>query len=219
LAAEPQGPRCDGAHAELIADGLAVRDGYLSPARVRELIECARLRGARGDFRAAGIGAGEQLQRRSEVRGDAICWLEEPLFDAERTLLGELEELRLDLNRTAFLGLFDQELHYARYPPGAGYVRHLDQPRGRDHRRVSVVVYLNEAWRPGAGGELRVFDGAGGYRDIEPIAGRLVCFLTADREHAVLATEVDRLSISGWFRNRETSAGARAHADVTRLSS
>jgi len=49
-----------------------------------------------------------------------------------------------------------------------------------------------------------LFDAAGCHRDIEPIAGRLVCFLTPGREHAVLATRRDRLSISGWFRTRDS---------------
>ena len=58
-----------------------------------------------------------------------------------------------------------------------------------------MVLYLNEDWSPAAGGELRFFDAAGQHRDIEPIAGRLVCFLTPDREHAVLPTRRDRKSV------------------------
>jgi SM-20-related protein len=117
--------------------------------------------------------------------------------------LEQLEQLRLELNREAGLGLFELELHYAWYPPGAGYARHVDQPQGRAQRRVSLVLYLNEDWTPAAGGELRIFDAADGHRDIEPLAGRLVCFLTTGREHAVLPTQRDRLSISGWFRTRD----------------
>jgi SM-20-related protein len=48
---------------------------------------------------------------------------------------------------------------------------------------------------------LRVF-GEDGVRDIEPLAGRLVCFLSAGREHAVLPTRQGRLSVTGWFRRR-----------------
>jgi SM-20-related protein len=121
---------------------------------------------------------------------------------AEQNLLEELELLRLQLNREAMLGLFDLELHYAWYAPGTGYVRHVDQPRGRAQRRVSLVLYLNEGWAPGAGGELRIFDADAGHRDIEPVAGRLTCFLTPGREHAVLPTQRDRFSVSGWFRAR-----------------
>lgn len=186
----------------LFAEGIAVHDGFLAQPRVRGLIDCAKLRQTVGDFDAARVGADQQLRRRAEIRGDQTCWIVPPLFTEERALLDDLEQLRLDLNRHGFLGLFDLEMHYAWYPPGTGYAPHVDQLRGKDQRRVSLVLYLNDAWQPEAGGELRIFDTDGGYRDIEPLAGRLVCFLTAGREHAVLSTRADRLSISGWFRQR-----------------
>jgi SM-20-related protein len=184
-------------------DGIAVRDEFLAPSTVRILLDCAHLRRDRGDFHAAHIGGTTSVQRREEIRGDFTCWITQPLLPAEQALLDAFERLRLDLNREAMLGLFDLELHYAWYPPGAGYARHVDQPRGRAHRQLSLVLYLNEGWTPGAGGELRIFDAAGGHRDIEPVAGRLACFLTPGREHAVLPTLRDRLSISGWFRARD----------------
>ena len=142
-------------------------------------------------------------QRREEIRGDFTCWMGLPLWPAEQALMDELERLRLDLNREAMLGLFELELHYAWYPRGAGYARHVDQPQGREQRKVSMVLYLNEGWAPGAGGELRIFGMPGGPQDIQPLAGRMVCFLSAGREHAVLPTQRDRLSVSGWFRTRE----------------
>ena len=184
-------------------DGIAVQDEFLEPSTVRTLLDCANLRRERGDFHGAHIGGSASVQRREEIRGDFTCWITQPLLPAEQALLDEFERLRLDLNREAMLGLFDLELHYAWYPPGAGYARHVDQPRGLAQRQLSLVLYLNEGWTPGAGGELRIFDAAGGHRDIEPIAGRLACFLTPGREHAVLPTLRDRLSISGWFRARE----------------
>ena len=189
--------------AALGLDGISVRDGFLAPPQVRALLECAETRRGRGDFRAARIGSDRNTQRHEEIRGDFTCWMELPLWPAEQALMDELERLRLDLNREAMLGLFELELHYAWYPPGAGYSRHVDQPQGRAQRKVSMVLYLNEGWAPGAGGELRIFGTAGGARDIEPLAGRMVCFLSAGREHAVLPTQRDRLSVSGWFRSRE----------------
>jgi SM-20-related protein len=184
-------------------DGIAVRDEFLAPSTIRALLDSAHLRRERGDFHAAHIGGHAGVQRREEIRGDFTCWIAPPLLPAEESLLDDLERLRLDLNREAMLGLFELELHYAWYPSGAGYERHVDQPRGRGHRQVSLVLYLNEGWTPGAGGELRIFDPSGGHRDIEPMAGRLACFLTPGREHAVLPTLRDRLSISGWFRARD----------------
>jgi SM-20-related protein len=189
--------------ADLSGDGISIRDQFLAPAQIRSLVECAQLRRARGEFDAARIGGSRSLQRRAEIRGDSTCWITAPLLPAEQVLFEELERLRLALNREALLGLFELELHYAFYPPGAAYARHIDQPRGRAQRQVSLVLYLNEGWTPAAGGELRIFDTAGGHRDIEPIAGRLVSFLTPGREHAVLPTQSDRWSVSGWYRARD----------------
>jgi SM-20-related protein len=185
-----------------LSEGLAVRDEFLSVEQVRELAACVQLRRAEGQFVAARVGVDAEAQRRVEIRGDSICWLAEPLYAPERALLADLERLRRELNREGFLGLFDLELHYAWYPPGQGYLRHVDQPRGRQQRKVSVILYLNEQWHPETGGQLRIFDGDDTYRDIEPNAGRLVTFLTAGREHAVLPAMRDRLSVSGWFRCR-----------------
>jgi SM-20-related protein len=185
----------------LLGGGLLVHDGFLDRAEVGSLRECAQLRGARGEFRAAGIGAA--AERRGELRGDSICWLAAPLFAAERGLLTAFEVLRYAVNREAMLGLFDLELHYALYPPGSGYVRHLDQPRGREQRRVSLALYLNEQWEPEDGGALRVHDAAGSHRDVAPCGGRLVMFLTAGRVHEVLPARRPRLSLSGWFRARD----------------
>ena len=193
--------------AALAADGVCVQDQFLAPSQVHSLTEVARVRRGRGDFAAARIGSSGSgsggVQRREEIRGDSICWIVPPLLPAEQYLSAQFETLRLELNSRALLGLFELELHYAWYPPGAGYARHVDQPQGRAQRQVSLVLYLNEEWSPGAGGELRIFDAAGGHRDIEPIAGRLVCFLTPGREHEVLPTQRERLSVSGWFRSRD----------------
>lgn len=185
---------------------FAVCDGFLAPQQVVALAGCAAMRRERGDFVAARIGAPRALQRRAEIRGDSICWLTEPLFAPERTLLESLEELRLQMNRGAYLGLFESEWHYAWYPPGAGYARHVDQPRGRDQRRVSLVLYLNERWQSGDGGVLRIFADDGRHTDIEPVGGRAVAFLTERREHAVMPTNSGRLSLAGWFRGRESPA-------------
>jgi SM-20-related protein len=191
-----------GVSEELGAAGIAVRDDYLGPVQVRALLGCLSERDARGEFAAARVGAPGKLQLDAAVRGDRICWLGEPLRPEEQALLLEFERLRLQLNRDLFLGLFDLEVHYAWYAPGAGYARHVDQPRGHGDRRVSLILYLNENWDESAGGELQLFDASGGCRYVEPIAGRLVCFLTDGREHAVLPAQRDRLSVTGWFRAR-----------------
>jgi SM-20-related protein len=185
--------------AALGAADVHVQDQFLDAAQLKVLLGCALARRASGGFHAAKVGAQQTLRRDATVRGDATCWLSEPLYPAEQELLGRLEELRLMLNRELFLGLFDLELHYAWYPPGTGYERHVDQPLGRSTRQVSLVLYLNEDWSRGAGGELRFYESDGTCRDIAPIGGRLVCFGTHGREHGVLPAHRDRFSLSGWF--------------------
>jgi SM-20-related protein len=191
------------ASAELRLEGISVRDEFIDASRRRALLDCLAARRARGEFGAARVGNPANLERRESIRGDFTCWIEAPLFPAEQMLLDDLERLRQELNLECLLGLLELELHYAVYPPGAGYSRHLDQPQGRTQRKLSMVLYLNEDWQPGAGGALRMFDGAASHRDIDPIGGRLVCFMTAEREHEVLLAQRERLSISGWFRARD----------------
>jgi SM-20-related protein len=190
----------------LRTDGIAVRDGFLSASQVRALIDCAAARRGRGEFAHARIGAGRSLQRRADIRGDSICWLKEPLLPAERSLIASLETTRRWLNQRLYLGLHEIELHYACYPAGAGYARHVDQPHGHAARRLSSIVYLTEDWREADGGMLRCGVDGGGFREIEPRGGRLVLFLTEGREHEVSLTSRERMSVTGWFLGRPQHA-------------
>jgi SM-20-related protein len=193
--------------ADLSASGISIQDQFASDAEIFALRECARARESRGDFAAARVGRPGAERRRDTIRGDFTCWLSKPLLPPERLLLRRMEELRLLLNREAFLGLFELELHYARYPPGAAYSRHVDQPQGNAQRKLSLVLYLNPEWQPADGGVLRIHNADEAFIDIAPIAGRLVCFQTPGREHEVLQARRERLSISGWFRGREHTRG------------
>jgi SM-20-related protein len=197
------GDLADDLSESLRAEGIAVRDGFLSASQVRELIECSAARRDRGEFVHARIGAGGSLQRRADIRGDSICWLEAPLLPAEHALFELMENTRRRLNLGLYLGLFHLEQHYACYPAGSGYTRHIDQPRGCASRRLSSIVYLNEDWREADGGMLLCRADDGGFREIEPLGGRLVVFLTEGREHEVLPTSRERLSITGWFLGRQ----------------
>jgi SM-20-related protein len=188
--------------AELLAGGISIRDQFASAAEVSALQECARGRELRGGFAPARVGRLGAERRREQIRGDFTCWLNAPLLPAEHLLMQRMEELRLQLNRDALLGLFELELHYARYPAGAAYGRHVDQPQGSTQRKLSLVLYLNSGWQCSDGGVLRIHAAENGFVDVEPIAGRLVCFLTPGREHEVLQARRERLSISGWFRGR-----------------
>lgn len=190
------------ASADLSRRGISIRDRFAAPDEVLALRECSNTRESRGDFAAARVGAPGTEQRREAIRGDFTCWLREPLAPCERVLLDRLENLRLQFNRDLFLGLFELELHYARYPPGAAYARHVDQPHGSAQRQVSLVLYLNPDWQPSDGGALRIYAADHSHVDVEPLGGRLVCFMTSAREHEVMPARRERHSVSGWFRGR-----------------
>jgi len=191
--------------AAIANEGFAVEADFLAQANVAELAEEARERDAAGEFHAAGVGRGAARVQRSDVRGDRILWLDQSLASAaQQPFWQALDALRLALNETLLLGLFSFEGHYALYPPGSYYRRHRDQFRGAgssDFRVISCAMYLNGNWALADGGALRIYDGER-VRDVLPVAGTLVCFLSNRFEHEVLPATRERLALTGWFRRR-----------------
>lgn len=190
-------------HFEQIADqiaekGFSVTDGFLSPQEVLDIRALDLLQNDINLLKRAGIGK-ESKQVNEGIRGDHIHWIDkstapEPL----RVYLERLDELRLFLNEAFFLGMKDQEVHIARYPAGAFYKRHLDQFKKDDHRRLSVICYLNDDWHNEDGGQLRIY-GETGQTDVLPVGGRLVCFRSDLLEHEVLPATRERASVTGWM--------------------
>jgi SM-20-related protein len=191
--------------AAIADEGYAIKADFLPQASVAALAEEAHARDAAGEFHAAGVGRGAANIQRSDVRGDRILWLDQSLASSAQQPLWQAQEaLRLALNETLLLGLFSFEGHYALYPPGPYYRRHRDQFRGAgssDIRVISCAMYLNENWALADGGALRIYDGER-VRDVLPVAGTLVCFLSDRFEHEVLPATRERLALTGWFRCR-----------------
>lgn len=203
----PAAPDSSDLLARALADaGSAVLDRWLPAATCDALADEADALLAGRRMRPAAVGGGRERALRPDIRGDLITWLEDqPTTPAQAELFAALERLRLAINRTTFLGLFDYEGHFAAYPPGAGYGRHRDRFRDDDARVVSCLLYLNRAWRPDHGGLLRLHLDEGPL-DIEPLAGRAVVFLADRTLHEVLPARAPRLSIAGWFRRRPLAA-------------
>jgi len=190
----------------LAGEGWIVVPNFVSEELARSLRAEALDLYRDGAFRAAGVGKGENRKLVSEIRSDHVLWLNEPYSAAQARYLAELEQLRLAINRTLFLGLWDFEGHYAMYAPGAHYARHLDQFNHAKQRRVTCITYLNENWRPEDGGQLRIYldgENPAPCHDVSPTLGTLVCFLSDGFYHEVLPSTRERLSVTGWFRTRE----------------
>ena len=152
-------------------------------------------------FRTAHIGRGMDKQHISSIRGDVISWLEHE--DAtDSAFLAQMESLRSGLNERLFLGLFDYESHYAIYSAGMGYAKHLDVLQGKKNRILSTVLYLNQDWQEGDGGELDVYDANGEtvIATLQPRLGTMIIFLSETFPHAVRLSNTTRRSIAGWFR-------------------
>lgn len=193
--------------ARLAGPGWSVYPDFLAPAVVTALATELDAAHERGGLRPAGVGVGEGLLLRPDIRCDRVRWLDdEPRSDAQRVYFDALEALRLAINRRLYLGLFGFEGHMALYPPGSFYRKHLDQFVGVAHRKVSVILYLNRDWSRKDGGALRLYldaAGEGEYTDILPVGGTLVTFLSDRFHHEVLPTQRRRRSLTGWFRVRD----------------
>ncbi|WNF47069.1 2OG-Fe(II) oxygenase [Pseudomonas sp. SG20056] len=187
---------------DLAEQGWSLQPQFIAPSLTLELAEECRKRAAQGALAPAGVGRGAQQQIREGVRGDHIQWLEAGQAKACDQYLQAFDELRLALNQGLYLGLEDFEGHFALYPPGAFYQKHVDRFRDDDRRAVSAVFYLNEDWQAEHGGALRLYLPNGETRDVLPQAGSLLLFLSADMPHEVLPARRDRLSLTGWFRRR-----------------
>lgn len=190
-----------------VADSLAVHgwsitESALPDELLGELERDCRSLWVSDALKPAAVGrAGEQVVV-PDIRGDHIRWLDDcPANEATAAYLAAMEKLRHTLNRTLFLGLDSFETHYALYPPGAGYQRHVDRFKDNPLRTVSVVLYLNSQWQPGDGGELRLYL-PDGVMDVPPRAGTLAVFMSASLPHEVLQAQRDRASLVGWFRRR-----------------
>jgi SM-20-related protein len=185
--------------------GREVIDLTLCEALNRELLHRATYNG----LDEAGIGRGQQHLLRKDIRGDAIHWLDRESA-AQRRYLDAMSELQQALNHALFLGLFEYEAHFAHYPPGAFYQRHLDSFRGRANRVISTVGYLTPDWPSDGGGEMVIYhpdDPSQEVARVIPEAGTFACFLSETIPHEVLPTRCPRTSIAGWFRRNASLGG------------
>jgi len=184
---------------QLAERGVAVVDAAL-PLPLLQALQIA----ARQQLRQApiaGIGRGNDLVVDPATRQDRIHWLDGS-DAASAGFLAHMEQLRLQLNRELYLGLFRYEAHFAGYAAGAFYRTHRDAFRGQRNRLLSTVFYLNDDWQAQEGGELVIYadDERTVVERILPEANRLVVFLSEEFPHEVRPATRERMSIAGWFR-------------------
>ncbi|EMN7238561.1 TPA: 2OG-Fe(II) oxygenase [Vibrio parahaemolyticus] len=180
----------------LATDGYYIWDDFLSEDEVTQLRDCIP-----DNWKKARIGRNDDVTRVESIRSDKIQWLKPAMGQPIANYLSKMEEIRQEVNRHFFLGLFEYEAHFAKYEKGDFYQKHLDCFKGNENRRLTTVFYMNESWSEEDAGELVVYDlNDKEIATIPPRGGRLLVFLSEQFPHEVLPTNAERFSIAGWFR-------------------
>ncbi|EGR2692221.1 2OG-Fe(II) oxygenase [Vibrio parahaemolyticus] len=180
----------------LATDSYYIWDDFLSEDEVTQLRDCIP-----DNWKKARIGRNDDVTRIESIRSDKIQWLKPAMGQPIANYLSKMEEIRQEVNRHFFLGLFEYEAHFAKYEKGDFYQKHLDCFKGNENRRLTTVFYMNESWSEEDAGELVVYDlNDKEIATIPPRGGRLLVFLSEQFPHEVLPTNAERFSIAGWFR-------------------
>lgn len=186
---------------QLNTSGFSINACAIPLELARALMEAAKAE----PLKPAGIGRGTDQTVDHRVRKDHISWItSESIIGKE--WLEWVEALKISLNRQLLLGLFSFESHFAHYPPGAFYKKHVDAFQGQSNRILSMVVYLNPDWQSENAGELVIYLPNGETMKVTPTFGTLVTFLSEEFPHEVLPAKQDRYSIACWFRLNTSSA-------------
>lgn len=189
---------------DIYQQGFSIQHDILPPHLSNELSVFAR---QSASFDRAGIGRDTDFHQNKFVRTDEISWIQGNTA-VTAAWLNWMDCLKNYLNQRLLLGLFSYESHFAHYPPGSFYKRHLDAFQGESNRVLSTVLYLNSGWANGNGGELVIYpdeDDASAIK-VTPLMGTLVVFLSEEFPHEVLPANRDRFSIAGWFRVNNSTA-------------
>lgn len=187
---------------DLLQRHYSVVDGFFTQEEVIHLRNNLLKKHEADRFRKAAIGDKFNEEVVKSIRGDFILWIDESKADlVEQKFFSKLNTFVSYLNKTCFLGIQQKEFHYAIYPTGTFYKRHLDTFLNDDRRKLSIVCYLNEdPWLPENGGELRLYL-ENGPINLLPLAGRVVIFESQLLEHEVKIVKAsERLSITGWLK-------------------
>lgn len=196
---------------EIAQSGFVIVDNFLSASHIAQLANEATQLEIKGVMHEATTG---QFTRalanidsiNDKLRGDSIYWIDpSQASTALQAYITATQAIQNTLNQHLFLGLFELESHFAIYPIGSRYHKHLDQFQNDTSRKISCVLYLNETWNEHDGGELRMYldkTEHADFIDIAPTGGRLVLFLSERFPHEVLPAKRERISITGWFRTR-----------------
>lgn len=193
---------------DILDKGYSIADAFFSEEEVAILRASLLNKYEEDNFKKAAIGNRTNELIIKSIRGDFILWMDESKMDeTEAIFFNKVNDLVEYLNRTCFLGILHKEFHYALYPEGTFYKRHLDTFQNDDRRKLSFVFYLNDkTWKVENGGELVLYLQENNLevpKTVHPLPGRVVIFESQQIEHEVKPVlQSQRLSITGWLKTR-----------------
>lgn len=177
-------------------------DDFLKGNEVEGLVEDINFWQEEEAFKQAGVGKLITHQVDKSYRRDKIKWIEPGNCKPNtQKMVYSIQALMHQFKEAYFLPLKDFECHYAIYNIGDFYKKHSDQFNAHTHRILSVVLYLNNDWKVGDGGELVLYLPNQREKIIEPKGGRLAIF-KSEIVHEVLPAKSNRKSITGWMKDQ-----------------
>ena len=151
---------------------------------------------------AAKIGSNQTAVLSTAIRSDIIYWLDRSHNDPfENAFFDVMDAFVLHLNTTCYAGISGYEFHYTMYEPNTFYKKHIDQFQRNNSRQFSIIIYLNENWEDGDGGELCIYHANDIIDTIAPLNGKMVFFKSSELPHEVLLNNRARMSITGWLKS------------------
>lgn len=190
---------------DILEQGYSICDTFFEEDLVSLLREDIKILYNQNELKKAAIGNRVNESIEKTIRGDYIQWIDELKANSvEKQFFDAVKTFKTYLNKTCFMGLLHQEFHYAVYPKGTFYKKHIDTFQNDDRRKLSMVCYLNDqSWKASNGGELVLYPEALPEVTVYPLPGRVVIFESQRLEHEVKEVIHDqRLSITGWLKTR-----------------
>lgn len=191
---------------DLISTGISNIEQIFETDLLEELHKEILKYDQENDLQNAKIGRLKNHVLAQKIRRDKIKWLDGNT-SAQKSFFEKLEYMRVELNKSLMLGLFDIEAHFAVYKKGDFYKKHHDSFKGNENRIISLVIYLNKNWQENDGGVLNIYknlDDDKAISSVSPKWGKAILFLSEEVPHEVTMSNKTRYSIAAWFRVRQT---------------
>src|SRR5690625_1796435 len=142
---------------DLAENDYVTADQFIDDEMYTRIMNFFREKEENDQLTKAGIGSSGEFKVDSSVRGDFIYWLERDNDQKMETFFSLMDELVDALRKYCYLSLSGSDFYILKFQSGSNYKDRLDKFNNRSNRMITVLVDLNEAWKPGDGGELKIY--------------------------------------------------------------